>query len=911
MNNTTTPLLHDFGELNGHILKDLSSGASDGADSAIKNISSHIIALMQEKRERRSTLYALLPFFDCFKSILNRFTYFKSIFAEASADAQIIRHLSPGTKDKNILLNVLTESTGLMEGTKAVNADSRAWRRQLDRITAALVEYNNKIDDKNTLNREWNYLQEVQSPALYQARQFLELFYKNMLKDGSRKEHLRTSAKKLEKLDTYFKDSRQLDGFTDLKNEIFLRHLLHAQKNTSKENFIDRLMALPASQKLFLRDILNNIITNALVNHSIHGHPRDLVSREHIELLKLIESNDATCKEFIRSGMHPITKSWASVQNQGFATISACMTARAREDIAGIAEPLRSLLNNRVSLLDIAEIETLLFKKTLSKEEEKKLNKALPLISYARQNLLDIRLSPVGRRWHNDMLQSPDNWPDGLAYRLFQQFLQIDKLRSPKIDQAQLNFICTEHDKNGGEHPLSVAVEGAGPSGLLTAITQFHKGAHVHVFEERDTGYDRAQIVRLDPLWMHTLKFYLGEKYFSLFGVKAGRGGAAEDGFGEIVTANLEDALHARFSELNSMVNNDNKLSRLALHRLDSLEPPREEGGKYTVKAVFNTRKDKHLGYKAVDEDRKTVEKEIDMLICAGGKNSTLTKKYFNQQMVTNKRDYGVSSWESNKKTKVTNNALDTFPDFRNMLVCKADFLQNVKDHFNSAIKKVPLKPEGETEETSVQAREQIDNGLKGIAWEDTFNSVTGMVLQTRTFENKGLIYIGMEIPEEIADLGDDIEQKLIGVDAAYAGGAKKLFHQAWFQAVGKYYGLEEKGVSDNTMRRGFTAMFPVTQHRLEKNVVVETSANGARVIITAAGDAKASPHFMRYSGLTGAREHISSLSRLTEGLFLDPENRDRLIEELEQEDQRTADFVIGRGQPFLDAARPTIGTEL
>ena len=276
-------------------------------------------------------------------------------------------------------------------------------------------------------------------------------------------------------------------------------------------------------------------------------------------------------------------------------------------------------------------------------------------------------------------------------------------------------------------------------------------------------------------------------------------------------------------------------------------------------------------------------------------------KNILTGKTATSERNYGVTSWQSTGEAKITNDALDTFPDFRNMLVCKGDFLQGVKGRFDLAIKKMPLTLKDGVEEVSAQAGKQINDGLNGTAWEDTSKAVTDVVLQTRTFENKGLIYIGMEIPKEIADLGDDIEKQLTEVDATYAKEAKKLFQQTWFQAVGEHYGLEKKSISAETMKRNFTAMFPVSQHRLEKNVV-EESTDKTRVIITAAGDAKVSPHFMSARGLTGAREHILSLRDFAQDLFI---RKDASTERLEQEDERTADFIINRGRVFLETDRP------
>ena len=535
--------------------------------------------------------------------------------ANAGAGKHAHGLVSPSLPEKNIQSS---------DADKDINETKLA-----DRDVANTDDMARSMDSEATLNSEWSSLQKVQSPALHQTRQFLEIFYQEMLSGEGTEEHLHSSEEKLNKLDAYFKDSRQEDEFINLKCEVFLRHLSDAKKNMTKADFANRLMKLPASQKIFVRDILDNIIANALTHRSIDGYLPDLVSREQIALLQLIEENGDTRKEFLESELRPDS-------NQ---TISDQIKAQAKTDIVSAARSSFIVHENYLSL-DVSEIKTLLSKKPLNAEEEKKLKTGLKYVAAAREMLFDFRLT-AGRRWDDSVLLSPNNWPRSKQdYELFQKLLQIDELRGPEIDLAQLDHICERHEKEDyfedaddeAKKRPSVAIGGAGPAGLLTAITQFHQGARVHLFEERDTGYDRAQVVRLDPLWGHTLKFYLGEKYFSLFGEKEGSGRIAKDGFGEIVIADLEDALHTRFSELNSLVNNDDKLSRLALYRLDSLEPPMKKGGKYTSKAVFDTGKNKHLPDKSTAGNKKTVEKEIDMLICAGGKNSKLAEKYFNRE---------------------------------------------------------------------------------------------------------------------------------------------------------------------------------------------------------------------------------------------------------------------------------------
>ncbi|WP_419834626.1 hypothetical protein [Endozoicomonas atrinae] len=140
------------------------------------------------------------------------------------------------------------------------------------------------------------------------------------------------------------------------------------------------------------------------------------------------------------------------------------------------------------------------------------------------------------------------------------------------------------------------------------------------------------------------------------------------------------------------------------------------------------------------------------------------------------------------------------------------------------------------------------------------------------------------------------------------AANVQKALSKAWFQTVAHSYGIDQSlGVTADKINGSFAAVFPVQQHRVKKNVV-EKKSGSRKVVITVAGDAAASPHFMRYSGLTRAREnalhlqnYTKTVSRLgSQGSQGNSSARSVALEVLEKEQQRTGDFVIKRGEIFL-----------
>jgi hypothetical protein len=127
---------------------------------------------------------------------------------------------------------------------------------------------------------------------------------------------------------------------------------------------------------------------------------------------------------------------------------------------------------------------------------------------------------------------------------------------------------------------------------------------------------------------------------------------------------------------------------------------------------------------------------------------------------------------------------------------------------------------------------------------------------------------------------------------------------QVWFNNVAKAYGMDQShNLTMQNMDKKFAAMFPVDQQRLHHDHFFTHVTRGAKTLfVAAAGDANNSPHFMRYSGLTGAREDILHLQKRTEAICnqTPPAKLAELEYKLKQDFERTAEFVISRGTAFL-----------
>lgn len=749
-----------------------------------------------------------------------------------------------------------------------------------------------------------------QPVTLFDSKPFVEYHYKQRLAGQPGNSHL------LSQLRKYYADSHQAGGFEEI--EVATRSEVLARARAQ----------LSGSASDLCRDVVKDIKNKAKEHPSIHGHPRDLYTREDLANLKAIEDKFPLTSTVHLEASEQLNKIHESVE-------------KSNQTLRKYSSLFQRLEGNKQSL---------------------------PLILDAKKALMEIELSS-GSYVELDLLREHPLTSEKNKKGL-ENLIALGKIRGPHIDQAMLLSFIDEHNQ-ARVHPR-VAIEGAGPTGLLLAITQLRSGADVSIFEKRSTKFDRTQIVRLDPKWMSMLKVYLGEDYYRLF-IDAGKKGILRsDGFGEISTMELEDVLHTKLTQLISHIPNVKgkvpPLERLAAHEITELNPPAVKGGKFQIVADYSERYDVATGaLKERSPDHQV--REIDMMICAGGKSSPMKDKFLpSSAPVNNKQNYGVCSWVSHTIPGQDTEKMDLFADFRNMIKVDNDFRNRFRTALNEHFSADSIV--GST------VSERLMKGFQDQMNSPQFRNFMSLgpfqpYIQTRTFENRGLIYIGMEMPAEVNDLfnnfevgldiiisgGDpdtyykqfDIQNLLFQLDAVnfhidyafsdssinfYQGRKHQIENQlntlraeletkspghaemtrqkqfmmemmkkVWFQNIMDTYGLSQKHqLTMDTIDTKFAAMFPVEQNRMHQEHSFSNIKSGtSELLVLAAGDAFASPHFMRYSGLTGARENILDYQNYTRHMTHDqrPDQRG-LLDSLRRKGDRTATFVIERGKAFL-----------
>jgi hypothetical protein len=119
-----------------------------------------------------------------------------------------------------------------------------------------------------------------------------------------------------------------------------------------------------------------------------------------------------------------------------------------------------------------------------------------------------------------------------------------------------------------------------------------------------------------------------------------------------------------------------------------------------------------------------------------------------------------------------------------------------------------------------------------------------------------------------------------------------------------------EPWVNANNADRKFLGVFNVNQGSVPNGVIVRKDPKGNVLIQASGGDSAAAPHFMRYSGLSGAREHVGIISKIVGQVASgrSPLTANAAEEQVASANKNYAsinEFVLSRGKVFLESATP------
>ena len=191
------------------------------------------------------------------------------------------------------------------------------------------------------------------------------------------------------------------------------------------------------------------------------------------------------------------------------------------------------------------------------------------------------------------------------------------------------------------------------------------------------------------------------------------------------------------------------------------------------------------------------------------------------------------------------------------------------------------------------------------------------------------IVYLGMEVPKPLNDFYKALSSRITKLleDQNFEGQdiraiAKKFVDEAnlsFILNVAHEQGLDrpiddsdksESWVKREYADRKFLSTFMVSQGSVATPVTLRSDARGNRLIIACGGDACATPHFMRYSGLSGGREHVDVIANLLSDVpfYKSDFSQNSLESVLKRANERYEhinEFVISRGRVFLPQSTP------
>lgn len=429
---------------------------------------------------------------------------------------------------------------------------------------------------------------------------------------------------------------------------------------------------------------------------------------------------------------------------------------------------------------------------------------------------------------------------------------------SHEVDKEVLRELVDSHRTNrellleNHRAPKAALIEGAGPSGLLTALTQYEQGVKVDLREKRSGEYSREQMVRLDPIWMGHLQYLLGSEFQRLFSTQTSSDAAIDPhglgrwdlstGAGFVQLKELEASLATRARELADLDSNNFKITYS--NRIDRIE---SQDGAF-------------IAHTSNPQSRLNSEeslKDFDLLFTCGGKRSAISQTMLSRPTVqTEQRYYGITVW---KTRLLPTQTLALFRDFRAAVSSKA---------LQMNLKKFPVGNQ--------QLMERLSQELDCTA-----------IIEVRTFEDKGQVYLASQMP---TCLEEDFEDK------------NRILDQ-WFKAIGATLGLDTQDGSHFLEKVSTRDAFHVSQGALTTGLHRYEDKSGHKLTVIAVGDSLQTPHFMTASGLSSARHVIDASVELTKALRAANSERavDDAIEAFKTQSRDAQEYALFRGRAFLN----------
>ena len=652
---------------------------------------------------------------------------------------------------------------------------------------------------------------------------------------------------------------------------------------------------------------------------SLSGGPFWKVDTAHLQFIKAVQEQDELMEQL---GFDLIDEEESEKPIKANAS-QFDLEAAIKDDIEHLSTEVNSFraLVDQLEDIDPETVKSKLQGETSLSPEE------LSAIVASRKQLLEIE-ETLGRKWDQPTLLNPNFWAnsnneengDDDGFSTYIKMFNLAHLTPPGLASAQHQWLVKQHDDK--PHHPSVVIEGFGVDGLLTALTQFEAGANVTLLNTQSTA-DPSNVLRLDPIWMNTLQFYLGERFDHLFTYIIGAdsintpGILSAEGFGEISEAVLEEALREELLALAKPAGHSIVVVQdyVGIDEIKASLIPQPAGDTepHAVMTPDDSRYHLFLNRDSSTHPRLTVP--VDLLICSG-KTPSKTCSAFLKPSVVKENDSvtpnkaiakapekltGSCSWEKSTAITTLHRLFDDEPiatlrvddSFKSQLVSNlqtrlnpgAAELSEVNPQVRSAAKIQLVEHSGKEGDTVTLPRD-----LQAL-----LDSVTGGIFKMEMAEDQKQIHLNMELPGALNRYLSGAATTLKFQDATDS--EIDIFTsqilKAWFDTVAAHTKTGVQEITPDSFVPGSIGTQSYLKHELETQIERLETEN-SYLVITAVGETVAKAPLKSEAAMTAAREQILSSRDISAALIAGKKDQDfeEIIDDVENHYEHTANLI-------------------
>ncbi|MRI33529.1 hypothetical protein EOPP23_11085 [Endozoicomonas sp. OPT23] len=810
-----------------------------------------------------------------------------------------------------------------------------------------LIDFPNtdEFDAAEVARDKFNFLTEqIPDISLPDCKDFLHAYYQLCLLDSDVTPVPEEYTELVTQLQAFYTERHQAENFKQLDKELLWQAITNVRSHLSDQEFQD-LLAEPGQglcKKTLQQFVSSTMSTVFSKQPHLRGHRTEKVTGEQLQLMRELRDNSlvmSDCQyDLIKDGETTPTAADANAFFHKF-----------REDIDRFSienRAFRQFMQSSTNL-DIQGIQTKVAeKKDLSPAE-------LKAVTEARKLRFDVEKG-IGRTWDQSVLTREDSWgqDDENGYSSYMAMLELSKLCNPQIMAFQRQQLNDTHQQ--AKKHSRVVIEGSGINGLLLAITQLEAGATVTLVET-DEKPDH-QVLKLDPLWVHTAQYYLGDQFQELFSPEdspedssghshTAAGILRQDGSADIPAAALKAALETELSALTESHHLPLTRRTETIEATAIKEQPDAPAIAFHTKPLVNIREDIKAEQLIFSQNQvsaacKTLLKPVSKTVRRPitferekpviTKDNTPTETGSEHEFDTTSEQpagppifYGKCSWSGGRMNGEGLQSKES--DSERTTVIDGSFFTGFISRLTSLTSPAALKDSG------TKSPQLLNSGLSvakpgSPQLSQLRDELNGKRLDTHCAETSGQLTLSMEMPPAFENYLREVQKEITQyLGPAWASKTSEYLDvpsalksqndhdligsrimQAWFSTVAAQLDVERESIQTDSIvvRSGISNSLETPAKRLEDRE--------DKLIVSAVGNTTAQTCRPDGEQLTAVREQIFAQQQLTEemaspittpvaGMKLEEleEQRDHVaFDDYEYSHERSIDYVLQEPLP-------------